>query len=73
MKWLRALPMAAWGALVALAVFAIRWLRNDAARDALKDQEIKDKERAHEIADRVRRDTTDPERLHHFDEAGYRD
>ena len=71
MRWLKSLPWVAGG--LALLLAGLKWLRKDAAKDALKDSKLKDKERAHEIADRVREHRSDPKRMRQHAERGYRD
>ncbi len=76
MSWLsRLIPSrtAMVGALVALFATFLAWLRRDARRDLKQTLKQKDIEHAKELSDRVRTGRADPEQLHKFDDAGWRD
>ena len=72
LAWLRSswIGKAAGIALAALAAIAL--IRRDAARDARREDKLKDHEHADEIDDRVARADT-PDRLRKYDDAGWRD
>ena len=72
---LRFIPSKAalWAALSAAAALLLAWLRIDARHDARRDAEIEDYEHAEDIEKRVSADRADPDRLHPFEGAGYRD
>ena len=73
MSWLNRLTLAAWGAFVALGFAFTAWTRRDARKDARQEAQIKDKERAHEIAERIAADRRDPKRVSKYQDRGYRD